>query len=238
MGFLDRLEAIAEADVAGLRKAAESYGDSWKRRGGVGAFMMLARKWDRLENRVRKMIPRPPLETKRVGEPVPTHILPYDVFGHAEADPRSEGVMDDIRDLRRYLMLVEAELNERGVNPIHRDNDTLFEAPKGVRKDQSHLAYVEESTHGVRPSLGVRWPGTNARRRWDPEEREAWERCEHQWFDASPDIDVLRCSACAVVWSKRYGDAPGRSVPPGHVVDGGVIIRVRQHDHPADRSAT
>ena len=30
----------------------QCYGDSWKQR-GVGAFMMLARKWDRIENQVK-----------------------------------------------------------------------------------------------------------------------------------------------------------------------------------------
>ena len=48
--YLTHLEAIAKEDVLGLTKAQQSYGDSWKKRGGVGAFMMLARKWDRIEN--------------------------------------------------------------------------------------------------------------------------------------------------------------------------------------------
>lgn len=90
---------VAEQDVAGLIKAQESYGDSWKKRGGVGAFMMLARKWDRLENRVQRQLGL---------------VCPYDIFGHVEADTRAEGVIDDVRDLRRYLCLVEAELIRRG----------------------------------------------------------------------------------------------------------------------------
>ena len=47
------LNGITHADITGLLKAERSYGDSWKKRGGVGAFMMLARKWDRLENQVK-----------------------------------------------------------------------------------------------------------------------------------------------------------------------------------------
>jgi hypothetical protein len=100
--YLEQLEVIAQEDVAGLKKAQQSYGDSWKRRGGVGAFMMLARKWDRAE-----------LQVGQHG---------FDVFKAVEADQRSEGILDDIRDLRRYLMLVEAEVRARGVNPWHRDN--------------------------------------------------------------------------------------------------------------------
>ena len=84
------LDKIATEDVLGLKKAEESYGDSWKKRGGVGAFMMLARKWDRLENQVTKHN--------------------YDVFDAIQADTRIEGILDDIQDLRRYLLLVESEM--------------------------------------------------------------------------------------------------------------------------------
>lgn len=84
------VDIVARADVTALEKAEESYGDSWKKRGGVGAFMMLARKWDRLEKQVENM--------------------DYDVFEAIKDDNREEGVIDDVRDLRRYLMLVEAEI--------------------------------------------------------------------------------------------------------------------------------
>lgn len=102
----ETLKAIAAEDVAGLIKAEESYGDSWKKRGGVGAFMMLARKWDRIENEMQS------------GHQ-------YDIFSHVDLDPRAEGLIDDIRDLRRYLMLVEGHLREHGVSAaqtVHRDN--------------------------------------------------------------------------------------------------------------------
>lgn len=105
----DLLEKVAKADVSGLLKAQDHYGDSWKRRGGVGAFMMLARKWDRLENCVS-------------GKPT-TEGDCYDIFEHLRLDRRAEGLIDTVRDLRRYLMLVEAEMMARGV--VHdpgRDN--------------------------------------------------------------------------------------------------------------------
>lgn len=102
--YIDHLAEVAERDVAALKRAQESYGDSWKKRGGVGAFMMLARKIDRLEKQVS--------QTRANKDAV---IAPaYDIFQHAIADPRAEGVIDDIRDLRRYLMLVEAELIAMG----------------------------------------------------------------------------------------------------------------------------
>lgn len=86
--FYDRLAKIGREDAIVLVEKGRSYGDSWKRRGGVGAFMMLARKWDRIEN-----------IAKNDG---------WDIFGcasHNEGD-----ILDDIRDLRRYLTLVEHEV--------------------------------------------------------------------------------------------------------------------------------
>ena len=79
---------IVDEDVRALDKAEQSYGDSWRKRGGVGAFMMLARKWDRIEN-----------QTFKEG---------YDIFEAIAKDPTDTGILDDIRDLRRYLILVES----------------------------------------------------------------------------------------------------------------------------------
>lgn len=100
--YLDHLKTVADSDVKSLEKAQRSYGDSWKRRGGVGAFMMLARKWDRLENAMVG-----PLNGDK-------YAPEYDIFRRTEEDARAEGLIDDIRDLRRYLMLVEAEMIARG----------------------------------------------------------------------------------------------------------------------------
>ena len=87
----ENMKGIAQKDLEALSRAETSYGDSWRRRGGVGAFMMLARKWDRIENQVKAR--------------------QYDVFGAIEADRRADGIMDDIQDLRRYLMLVEEHMS-------------------------------------------------------------------------------------------------------------------------------
>ena len=90
----EKLCQITNGDVEGLLKAEQSYGDSWKKRGGVGAFMMLARKWDRIENQVKKH--------------------GWDVFLAMERDKRPEGIADDIKDLRCYLLLVEDFINTTG----------------------------------------------------------------------------------------------------------------------------
>lgn len=79
---------LAKKDAVTLEQKGKSYGDSWKRRGGVGAMMMLARKWDRIEN-----------IAKDAG---------WDIFKVAGED--TGGILDDIQDLRCYLLLVEAHV--------------------------------------------------------------------------------------------------------------------------------
>ena len=54
MGILEEVTRLGCLDAEALSAAEQSYGDSWKRRGGTGAFMMLARKWDRIENQASK----------------------------------------------------------------------------------------------------------------------------------------------------------------------------------------
>jgi hypothetical protein len=93
MGIKEALEEIAARDVRALIKAEKSYGNSWKKRGGMGAFMMLARKWDRIDNQVRK--------------------FQFDIFNTIYEDPSPQGILDDIGDLRRYLFLVEAEVRAK-----------------------------------------------------------------------------------------------------------------------------
>lgn len=89
-----RLKNLGLADAHRLVEAERFYGNSWRKRGGVGAYMMLARKWDRIEQAVEK--------------------CGWDIFAAYDEDSRDEGIMDDIRDLRRYLMLVE-EFLTRGL---------------------------------------------------------------------------------------------------------------------------
>ena len=97
---------LAQHDVEVLSEKGKSYGDSWKVRGGVGALMMLARKWDRIE-----------LAAKREG---------WDIFKAltekcARRDVPTEefdDLLGDIRDLRRYLLLVDAEFCKENAHRI------------------------------------------------------------------------------------------------------------------------
>jgi hypothetical protein len=92
--ILEVVKDLCLNDHASLCEAEKTYGDSWKKRGGVGAFMMLARKWDRIENLTQEH--------------------DYDIFHAIGQYPDEAGVIDDIRDLRRYLLLVEAEMVQTG----------------------------------------------------------------------------------------------------------------------------
>jgi hypothetical protein len=92
MKKFERMLRIARNDVQELKAAEKSYGVSWRKRGGMGAFMMLARKWDRIENQVKAEN--------------------YDIFSSYEKDKRQEGLLDDIQDLRRYLLLVEEHITQ------------------------------------------------------------------------------------------------------------------------------
>jgi hypothetical protein len=90
------LEAIGQADVEYVRRKDAHYDASWKKRDGVGAFFTIVRPWDRLESISRS-----------VG---------YDIFTKI----REEGLEGPdgsliacVRDLRRYLLLVEAEMTEQ-----------------------------------------------------------------------------------------------------------------------------
>ncbi len=83
----EQMRDLAQQDLTQLISAEKSYGNSWRRRGGTGAFMMLARKFDRIEQ-----------QSKTVS---------WDIFEAARRYKGEDGLLDDIGDLRRYLLLVE-----------------------------------------------------------------------------------------------------------------------------------
>lgn len=99
MGHMSYLEKVGRQDNAMLITKESTYKGSWKRRGGVGAFMMLARKWDRLESMCQAK--------------------GFDIFAAAGGDMSGEDgtPLAEIRDLRCYLTLVEAELMARAAAP-------------------------------------------------------------------------------------------------------------------------
>tara|TARA_R100000656_G_scaffold19501_1_gene17756 strand:+ start:1468 stop:1857 length:390 start_codon:yes stop_codon:yes gene_type:complete len=105
MSKWEKMKEIAQNDLEALKRAETSYGDSWKRRGGVGAFMMLARKFDRIEHQATKH--------------------GWDIFRAGEVYKGEAGLLDDIRDLRRYLILVE---NDILVNTVFQKAEELSDS--------------------------------------------------------------------------------------------------------------
>lgn len=104
------IEDLAKEDARILVEKGKTYGDSWKKRGGVGAMMMLARKWDRIEN-----------ITQSTG---------YDIF---EAAAKNDGnILDDIQDLRCYLLLVEAHVRSELLGKGLDYGPAVPPAPAGV----------------------------------------------------------------------------------------------------------
>lgn len=83
------MKSLVEQDLAFLIKKDKTYAGSWKQRGGVGAFMMLARKWDRIENFAKG------------------HSKQYDIFDLVLSSKDPEDILDDFKDLRNYLLLAE-----------------------------------------------------------------------------------------------------------------------------------
>ena len=135
MKHMVKLPFILSLDLEELKRKEQTYQGSWKKRGGVGAFMMLARKWDRLENMC-----------ERTG---------WDIFKAVGTDTKAEDgtALAEIRDMRRYLALIEAEILGRAEEipgPIPWPHDTLPEGYKhvdGTPKEDSnrHAAAITDA---------------------------------------------------------------------------------------------
>lgn len=132
MGIRKQIESLGNIDAVELETSEKSYGHSWKARGGVGAFMMLARKWDRIQNQCEDN--------------------QYDIFKTILKDMTKEGILDDIGDLRRYLFLVENEIRQqKGIDcaglPLRNEqanNKSLGNNPKGITLEGTQESVAEE----------------------------------------------------------------------------------------------
>ena len=132
--YRTRLSDVAQADVEFIRVKDRSYGGSWKKSGGRSAWHMVRRKMDRL---LEMMAPPqdtfglslPDLDDAIASNPdevtLATEVVKFlrdshlseDVFAKIAEDPSGDDgtVLAEIRDLRRYLLLVEADVVARGV---------------------------------------------------------------------------------------------------------------------------
>jgi hypothetical protein len=133
MRHLQFLSDVVTADVAHIMKREQTYQGSWKKRGGVGAFMMAARKWDRLEVMLSTAI-----------EGCPSL---YEIFDYIAFDPDGgDGtVLEQIRDLRHYLLLIESEMVARGIVKVeHPDLYTMMALHRGVSREQAKKDVYED----------------------------------------------------------------------------------------------
>lgn len=149
MKHLVQLRPVAIADVEHLLTKEKTYQGSWKRSGGRSAWFMIRRKIDRL----LEMMKRPETPTdfaiysteeakkmRRNTVEVDTVHLEYlyesyvaeNIFAKIREAPGGEdgSVLAEVRDLRRYLLLVEAEMVSRGAidEPIVEDRETAKSA--------------------------------------------------------------------------------------------------------------
>lgn len=91
-----RLKFITEELVKFVNDKDIQYGSSWRKRGGAGAFMVIARKWDRIEQACEK-------ETAK-----------YDIFNVFKEEDRRETILDDCLDLVGYLLILVEHMIEIG----------------------------------------------------------------------------------------------------------------------------
>jgi hypothetical protein len=181
--YHENLRPLAEADVEFLVQKDRSYGASWKKSGGRSAWFMLVRKMDRLMEIMRRPEAPPAWSALHYEEAIPgprefdqdvtvdasiarfllDSYLSEDIFLQIEDAPTGEdgSALAEIRDLRRYLLLVEAEMVYRGVVEHPRDQET-GPVPQPLPNMGHHVHPVHPATlEIIEPERRCEWkPGS------------------------------------------------------------------------------
>ncbi len=92
-----RLNFITKELVNFVNDKDIQYGSSWRKRGGAGAFMVMARKWDRIEQACETLA-----------------LSKYDIFSVFKEEDRIETILDDCLDLVGYLLILVEHMIEIG----------------------------------------------------------------------------------------------------------------------------
>ena len=82
---LDYVDELASEIISTLRTKNPEYGESWRKRGGQGAFFTAVRKFDRIEHAAAQ--------------------CGYDVFAAFDKFQGKEGFEDTVKDTVGYLLL-------------------------------------------------------------------------------------------------------------------------------------
>lgn len=186
---LPMLKKVADHDTAFLQAKDRSYGASWKASGGRSAWFMLVRKMDRL--RALMSAPLWPegfslddLKALTLDE-VPNTLTPElagwlvealtaeDIFAKIEGDPGGGdgSVLAEVRDLRRYLLLVEAEMVARLGTELLDDHYLSVDLVKGSGGKtvlaEGSVPVEDSNRHGEREAIvPLFWDTTMIRPEW------------------------------------------------------------------------
>jgi hypothetical protein len=152
-------QAIVAEDIRFVREKDVSYGASWKASGGRTAWHMLRRKMDRLIELMKKPETPPGFslrglrakawaDDESVMLPAPfvrylmDSYMAENVFDRINEQPDGQdgSVLAEIRDLRRYLMMVEAEMVERGA--------VEYKTERKVPRHEPDLRQLEKELSG------------------------------------------------------------------------------------------
>lgn len=136
------LYTICGSEIATLLQKDKHYGGSWKKRGGVGAFMMMARKWDRIEQMSKS--------------------TDYDIFRALTDFSENKGdLMDDLRDLRSYILLIieHMEHGKLDLQKMINEEGDLWLAMADTKKDEVGIEQEELPLENQIPTDALNDPG-------------------------------------------------------------------------------
>lgn len=137
LAYHQHIGKIAENDINYVRKKDAQYDASWKRRGGPGAWFTIVRPWDRLSQFMER-----PKQTGTMTHAMVPVWERNDIIGAMVAEKLSgeDGTVTAcVRDLRRYLLLLEAEVQERISEGCRRWSESLVAAAQSKTEELESL---------------------------------------------------------------------------------------------------
>lgn len=114
--YLEFLKVVCDEDIKFIKEREKLYKSSWKRSGGRSGWFMILRKIDRLQEMMKYRPPEGHFEGVAKLR-LDAALNADDIFKKIEENPSGNDatVLSEIRDLRRYLCMVEAEMISKGV---------------------------------------------------------------------------------------------------------------------------